>query len=79
MTKFGDTGESLRKRSSHKHLDQAAILADLTKEPTKHLAINMPVSMHTEVKRLAAGVGRGMGAIVLYLIDAHLHKGTNAP
>jgi len=79
MTKFRDTGQSLHKRSSHKHPDQAAILADLEKEPTKRLAINMPVSTHTKLKKFAADEGRGMGAIVLELIQAHLHKGTNAP
>ena len=79
MTKFRDTGESLRKRSSHKHPEQAAILADLEKEPTKRLAINMPVSTHTELKKFAADEGRGMAAIVLELIHAHLHKSTKAP
>ena len=76
MTKFRDMGESLRKRSSHKHPDQAAILADLAKEPTKRLAVNMPVSMQTELKKAAADEGRGMAAIVLELIYTHLHKST---
>ena len=37
MTKFRDTGESLRKRSSHKHPDQAVILADLRKRADQAL------------------------------------------
>ncbi|MXZ58104.1 MAG: hypothetical protein F4Z16_06435 [Rhodothermaceae bacterium] len=79
MTKFkSDASGGLRKRSTHKHPDQASVVAGLTKEETKRLAVNLPVSTHRKLKKDAADRGQPMGGLVLELIHAHLHKCTNA-
>lgn len=79
MTKFkSDASKGLRKRSAHQHPNQAVVMAALTKEKTKRLAVNLPVSTHRKLKKDAADRGQPMGGLVLELIHEHLHKSTNA-
>ena len=64
MTKFkSDANAGLCKRRLHKHLDQAAVMAGLTKEETKRLAVNLPASAHAELNIGAAERGRPVGRL----------------
>lgn len=65
------------KRSRKKNKDIAAFVdgtKEEEKEPTKRMTIDFPVSLHTELKKYAAGEGVTMRALVLQWVEEGVNQ-----
>lgn len=71
------TGAIIGKRSSHKHPGVDAVIDDVSREQTKRLAVDIPVSMHKRLKQMAVVEERKMRSVVIEALTVHLDKCTN--
>ena len=66
---------ALRAKVSRRNSDaKEAALDEATKEETKRLNLDVPISLHSQLKVQAAQEGRSMKELVMSALDQYLSK-----
>ena len=72
-----DPVKSLNRRGSHENPDQKQVASDLQREEPRRLNLNIPASLHKELKMHSVSVERDMSSIVIDVVRAYLDEHSN--